>query len=45
MIRVKTVPGLLVVCAGFAIPMQMASAASFDAYVSEAATRANIPPA
>lgn len=45
MIRVKTVPGLLVVCAGFAIPMQTASAAPFDAYVTEAATRANIPPA
>ncbi|MBS0989210.1 lytic transglycosylase domain-containing protein [Acetobacter okinawensis] len=45
MIRVKTVPGLLVVCAGFACPMQTASAAPFDAYVSEAATRANIPPA
>jgi hypothetical protein len=45
MIRVKTVPGLLVVCAGFAILMQTASAAPFDAYVSEAATRANIPPA
>lgn len=26
MIRVKTVPGLLVVCAGFACPMQTASA-------------------
>ena len=45
MIRVKTVPGLLVVCAGFAIPMQTASAAPFDTYVTEAATRANIPPA
>lgn len=45
MIRVKTVPGLLVVCAGFAIPMQTASAAPFDVYVSEAATRANIPSA
>ncbi|MFT9159642.1 MAG: lytic transglycosylase domain-containing protein [Acetobacter sp.] len=28
-----------------AMPMQTASAAPFDAYVSEAATRANIPPA
>ena len=45
MIRVKTVPGLLVVCTGFAIPMQTASAAPFDTYVTEAATRANIPPA
>ncbi|GAN88102.1 lytic transglycosylase [Komagataeibacter intermedius TF2] len=45
MIRVKTVPGLLVVCAGFAIPMQTASAAPFETYVAEAATRANIPPA
>ncbi|OAG75639.1 lytic transglycosylase [Acetobacter malorum] len=45
MIRVKTVPGLLVVCAGFAIPMQTTRAAPFDAYVSEAATRANIPSA
>ncbi len=45
MIRVKTVPGLLVVCAGFAISMQTASAAPFDTYVTEAATRANIPPA
>ncbi len=43
MIRVKTVPGLLMVCAGFAIPMQTASAAPFDTYVTEAATRANIP--
>jgi len=45
MIRVKTMPGLLVVCAGFACPMQTASAAPFDAYVTEAATRASIPPA
>ncbi|GCE90317.1 hypothetical protein MSKU15_1918 [Komagataeibacter diospyri] len=45
MIWVKTVPGLLVVCAGFAIPMQTASAAPFETYVTEAATRANIPPA
>lgn len=45
MIRVRIVPGLLVGCAGFAIPMQTASAAPFEAYVSEAATRANIPSA
>ncbi|MFT8797204.1 lytic transglycosylase domain-containing protein [Zymomonas mobilis] len=45
MIRVKTVPGLLVVCTGLAISMQTASAAPFDVYVSEAATRANIPSA
>lgn len=45
MIRVKTVPGLLVVCAGFVLPMQTISATPFDAYVTEAATRANIPPA
>lgn len=43
MIRVKT--ALLVVCAGFAIPMQTASAAPFDAYVTEAATRMQIPSA
>lgn len=41
----KTVPSLLVVCTGLAISMQTASAAPFDAYVTEAATRANIPPA
>lgn len=45
MIRLRTVPGLLVVCAEFAIPMQTTSAAPFDAYVTEAATRAHIPPA
>lgn len=45
MIRVKNALGLLVVCGGFAIPMQTASAAPFDAYVTEAATRANIPSA
>lgn len=44
MIRVKTMPGLLVVCAGFAIHIQTASAAPFDAYVTDAATRAHIPP-
>lgn len=45
MLHVKTALGLLVVCAGFALPMPTASAAPFDAYVSEAATRANIPSA
>lgn len=45
MIRVKTALSMLVVCVGFAIPMQTASAAPFDAYVTEAATRASIPPA
>lgn len=43
MIRVKT--ALLVVCAGFAIPMQTASAAPFETYVTEAATRMQIPSA
>ncbi|NHN86222.1 transglycosylase SLT domain-containing protein [Acetobacter musti] len=43
--HVKKALGLLVVCGGFAIPVQTASAAPFDAYVSEAATRAHIPPA
>lgn len=45
MIRVKTVPGLLVVCTGLVLPMQTASAAPFETYVTEAAIRANIPPA
>ncbi|MDE5063970.1 lytic transglycosylase domain-containing protein [Wolbachia endosymbiont of Drosophila chauvacae] len=36
---------MLTVCSGIAMPMQTASAAPFDAYVTEAATRANIPPA
>lgn len=45
MIRVRIVPGLLMVCAGFALLMQTASATPFDAYVSEATTRAHIPPA
>ncbi|NPC66205.1 lytic transglycosylase domain-containing protein [Komagataeibacter sp. AV436] len=45
MIRVKTVPGLLVVCAGFAMPMQTASAKPFETYVTEAATRMQIPSA
>ena len=41
----KTALGLLVACAGFAILMQTASAAPFEAYVTEAAARAHIPPA
>ena len=41
----RTALGLLVVCAGFAMPMQTASAAPFETYVTEAATRAHIPPA
>ncbi|GFE94721.1 lytic transglycosylase domain-containing protein [Acetobacter persici] len=41
----KTALSLLVVCAGFAISMQTASAAPFDAYVTEAATRMQIPSA
>ncbi|ASL41406.1 MULTISPECIES: lytic transglycosylase domain-containing protein [Acetobacter] len=45
MIRVRIALCLLIVCGGFAIPVQTASAAPFDAYVSEAATRAHIPPA
>ncbi|GCE81663.1 lytic transglycosylase domain-containing protein [Komagataeibacter oboediens] len=45
MIRVKTLPGLLVVCAGFAIPMQTANAAPLETYVTEAATRMQIPSA
>lgn len=36
---------LLPICGGLAASLQTASAAPFDAYVSEAATRANIPPA
>ncbi|GBQ30097.1 murein transglycosylase [Gluconacetobacter sacchari DSM 12717] len=45
MVRVKKVLRLLTVCSVVAISMQSASAAPFDAYVTEAATRANIPPA
>lgn len=45
MLHVKNALGLLVVCGGFAIPMQTASAAPFDAYVTEAATRMQIPSA
>lgn len=45
MIRVKTALGLLVVCAEFAIPLQTASAAPLNTYVTEAAMRAHIPPA
>ncbi|GBQ30158.1 murein transglycosylase [Gluconacetobacter sacchari DSM 12717] len=41
----KTALCLLVVCTGFALPMQTASAAPFDAYVTEAATRMQIPSA
>ncbi|MBV0888859.1 lytic transglycosylase domain-containing protein [Komagataeibacter oboediens] len=44
MIRVKTALGLLVVCAEFAIPLQTASAAPLNTYVTEAAMRAHIPP-
>nr|WP_264649912.1 lytic transglycosylase domain-containing protein [Gluconobacter cerinus] len=36
---------LLPICGGLAASLQTASASPFDAYVSEAATRANIPPA
>ncbi|MBB2162632.1 lytic transglycosylase domain-containing protein [Gluconacetobacter sacchari] len=36
---------LLPICSGLAAALQTASAAPFDAYVAEAATRANIPPA
>lgn len=36
---------LLPICSGLAAVLQTASAAPFDAYVAEAATRANIPPA
>ncbi|WP_243697819.1 lytic transglycosylase domain-containing protein [Acidomonas methanolica] len=35
---------LLPICGGLAANLQTASAAPFDAYVTEAATRANIPP-
>ncbi len=45
MLHVKNALSLLVVCSGIAMPVQTASAAPFDAYVSEAATRANIPSA
>lgn len=41
----KTALGLLVVCVEFAIPLQTASAAPLDAYVTEAAMRTHIPPA
>lgn len=45
MVRVKTALMLLPICSGLAAALQTASAAPFDAYVSEAATRSNIPPA
>ena len=45
MARVKTALMLLPICSGLAAALQTASAAPFDAYVTEAATRANIPPA
>ncbi|MBF0877921.1 lytic transglycosylase domain-containing protein [Gluconobacter cerevisiae] len=43
--HVKNALGLVAVYSAVAMPMQTASAAPFDAYVTEAATRANIPPA
>ncbi|WP_408743888.1 transglycosylase SLT domain-containing protein [Acetobacter persici] len=43
--HVKNALGVLTVCSGFTSPMQTVRAASFDAYVTEAAARANIPPA
>lgn len=45
MARVKTALMLLPIYSGLAAALQTASAAPFDAYVAEAATRANIPPA
>jgi hypothetical protein len=43
--HVKNALGLVAVYSAVAMPVQTASAAPFDAYVTEVATRANIPPA
>ncbi|WP_345961179.1 lytic transglycosylase domain-containing protein [Gluconobacter japonicus] len=45
MARVKTVLMLLPICSGLAAHLQTVSAAPFETYVAEAATRANIPSA
>ncbi|WP_415504930.1 lytic transglycosylase domain-containing protein [Acetobacter sp.] len=43
MVRVKTALMLLPICSGLAAALQTASAAPFDAYVTEAAARMQIP--
>ncbi|MBO1326317.1 lytic transglycosylase domain-containing protein [Acetobacter sp. TBRC 12305] len=43
--HVKNTLGVLTVCSGIAMPVQTVCAAPFETYVTEAAARANIPPA